>query len=106
MPMEAPTIRTRNGLAPVGSLGLGGTVVGVVGAVPPCVGVVPDFRRDPPAGCRPGRGPATGRPPPGPPSATPLPRPVTETMWDSCRARLTAATGPVTSRLPVRRGPT
>ena len=61
--MESPTIRTRNGWAAVGSLGLGGTVVVVVGAAPPCLGVVPDFGRDPPAGCPPGRGPATVRPP-------------------------------------------
>ena len=102
--MESPTIRTRNGLAAVGSFGSGGTVVGVVGAVPPFLGFDPDFGCDPPAGWPPGRGPDTVRPPVGPPR--PLPRPVMETMCESCRARLMAATGPVTSRLTVRRVPT
>src|ERR1700722_16593586 len=106
MPMESPTIRTRNGWALVGSLGLGGTVVVVVGAAAPCLGSDPDLGLDPPGEGLPGCGPATVRPPTFPPPDRPLPRPVMETMWDSCRARLMAATGPVTSRLTVRRVPT
>ena len=99
--MESPTIRTRKGLAAVGSFGLGGTVVGVVLTF---LGFDPDFGGGPLARWPPGRGPDTVRPPVGPPR--PLPRPVMDTMCESCSARLMAATGPVTSRLTVRRVPT
>ena len=52
--MESPTIRTRNGLAAVGSLGLGGTVVGVVGAVPPAWGSIRTSAATLPLAGRPG----------------------------------------------------
>ena len=94
--MESPTIRTRRGSAAVGIFGLGGAVVGVVGAVPP-------FARGCVVGVA-GRGPDVMSPtvPPG----RRFERPVIDTMCESCKARLSAATGPVTSRLTVRRVPT
>src|ERR1700723_2028256 len=96
--MESPTMRTRSGLAAVGSFGLGGTVV-VVGAVTPFLGAGVFL-----AGGAAAWGPTTVRPvlPPD----RPLLRPVMETMCESWRARLMAATGPVTSRLTVRLVPT
>ncbi len=101
--MESPTIRTRKGSAAVGSFGLGGTVVGGGTLRPPCPGWGPD------PGCEPPRGAAGVGPDdvsPTDPLERPLPRPVTDTMCESPSARLSAATGPTTSRLTVRRVPT
>ena len=102
-PMESPTISTRSGSAAVGVFGFGGAVVGVVvAAATPWPDAAPPgccFPRDAPA-----RGPEMLSPfvPPG----CVLSRPVADTMRESCSPRLSAATGPVTSRLTVRRVPT
>ncbi len=74
--MESPTIRTRRGSAAVGIFGLGGAVVGVVGAVPP-------FARGCVVGVA-GRGPDVMSPtvPPG----RRFERPVIDTMCESCNA--------------------
>ena len=100
--MESPTISTRSGAAAVGSFGLGGTVVGVAGVGPPFGAVVePGLAW---CGDVVGRGPDVMSPtvPPG----RRFERPVADTMCESCSPRLSAATGPVTSRLIVRRVPT
>ena len=102
-PIESPTINTRKGWAPVGIFGFGGAVVGVVGAVrPACAGAVPPPCRVPfvPSAC----GPETVSP--TAPPATLVSRPVADTRRESCSPRLSAATGPVMSRLTVRRVPT
>ena len=89
--MESPTIRTRSGSAAVGSLGLGGAVVGVDRLVRLFPGAGPDPWCDPPTGAA-GRGPDRREPHAAP--DRPFDRPVIETMCESCRARLSAATGP------------
>ena len=87
---------TRNGMAAVGSLGFGGAVVVVVApAATTCFGLVFGVSL-----C----GPLIVSPPV--PTGCWLERPVSDTMCESCRSRLSVATGPTTSRLAVRRDPT
>ncbi len=90
---------TRSGAAAVGSFGSLGTVVAIV----PPLGVVVEPGLDLCGGVI-ARGPDVMSPtvPPG----RRFERPVAETMCESCSPRLRAATGPVMSRLMVRRVPT
>ena len=100
--MESPTISTRNGAAAVGSSGWAAPWSGRRAVVPP-FGAVVEPGLDP-CGDVTARGPDVTSPtvPPG----RRFERPVAETMCESCSPRLSAATGPVTSRLMVRRVPT
>ena len=99
--MESPTIRTRSGSAAVGVLRVRRRRRRVVvAAVPPLARA--SWPASWPVSCR-ASGPDVMSPtvPPG----RRFERPVIETMCESCSPRLSAATGPVTSRLMVRRVP-